>query len=200
MYSVKFDIVGTAPIVFGRYVDDDELPKLRGMKSCDVLNKNCYLKANTDDNGNVVTNPFSIKNMLVTAAGKSGDKCEWNKKAGMMGVFLTGFECPEPPIITVNGKKIKAKNLDVWAAFIPSSPGANNMQAGGKRVLKRFPIIKKNWVMKNVRLIVEDDRILPEKIEEYLILGGRFVGLGSFRKERGGIWGKFVIKNFSKGK
>jgi len=197
MYLVECDLIGNKPIVFGRFVDQDEIPEEKGMDKWDKMKKHFYLKANTDENGDIIIPSFAIRNCLVTAATKAGDKFKGTTKWGSL--FRTGFECPEDCYVKVSGKNIKAKKADGWSAFLPSSPGAAGA-AGNKRVLKKFPIVRKGWSI-HIKLIIEDDRISSERVEEYLTLAGQRVGLGSFRKENNGIWGTFAVKNFkSKGK
>jgi hypothetical protein len=186
MYTVEMDIVGTKPIVFGKYVDAEDLPAEKGMKEWERLNKHYYLKAHTDDKGNVVMSPFAIRNCICTGAQKAGEKFKGMKT--WAGVFKTGFSCPEEYLIKVNGKPIKAKDLKSWTKFLPQG-------VSGTGVQKTFPIIKDSWSV-HVILVIEDDIIPAKKVEEYVVLAGQRVGLGSFRKENNGIWGTFDVKNF----
>ena len=39
------------------------------------------------------------------------------------------------------------------------------------------------------------DEITPDVFEEHLKQAGAFVGIGRFRPERGGFYGRFAIKN-----
>lgn len=188
MYTCSMKLVGKKPIVFGRYVDPDELPAEKGMKECDVLNKHYRLKAHVDEDEHVVITPFAVRNCIVTAAHKAGEK--FKGRTGWASVFKTGFSVPDNMLIKVGGKSIKAKDLDSWTQFIPYEG-----KGGTKRVPKTFPIIKSDWSL-DVILIIEDDVISETKVEEYCILAGQRVGLGSFRKENNGIFGIFDVENF----
>jgi len=89
------------------------------------------------------------------------------------------------------GKKYESERL-----FVPS----DGKKGGGKRVWKNFPLVKEWQAMAEIILI---DPILmdePDVIGRYLIAAGKFIGLGRWRPEKGGLYGRFSVEKFEAGK
>jgi len=59
--------------------------------------------------------------------------------------------------------------------------------------MKCFPVIPK-WEGE-VEIHVLDETITHEVLEEHLVQAGQFIGLGSFRPENRGIYGRFRLVN-----
>lgn len=68
---------------------------------------------------------------------------------------------------------------------------ANGVPGGGKRVKKTFPMVT-NW-KGQVTYYVLDDTITEDVFEEHVKEAGQLVGIGYFRPERGGYWGRYMV-------
>jgi hypothetical protein len=72
--------------------------------------------------------------------------------------------------------------------FVPS----DGRPGGGKRVKKCFPVIRE-W-HGEVTYYILDETITPEVFEVHLREAGSFIGIGRFRPENGGFYGRFGVK------
>ena len=71
--------------------------------------------------------------------------------------------------------------------FVPS----DGLAGGAKRVMKCFPVIEE-WEGE-VCFAVLDETVTKDVLEEFLETAGNFIGVGSFRPENRGIWGRFRL-------
>lgn len=76
---------------------------------------------------------------------------------------------------------------EIWA-------NADGIRGSGKRVIRRFPLIR-SWEAE-AQFAILDDIIPSEIFEKALIEAGRLVGIGRFRPEKGGMYGRFAPENF----
>jgi len=58
--------------------------------------------------------------------------------------------------------------------------------------MKCFPFIQAGWEV-SVEYIVMDDLITEDVFKRHLEAAGQFVGVGRFRPENGGFYGRFEI-------
>lgn len=91
----------------------------------------------------------------------------------------------------VIGKEFERERL-----FVPS----DGKKGGGKRVWKNFPLIKE-W-QADAEIVLFEPVLIdePGAIHRYLVAAGKFVGLGRWRPERGGLYGRFSVEKFETGK
>lgn len=78
--------------------------------------------------------------------------------------------------------------VDSRPVVIPSTKG---------RVMRHRPRVDR-WAM-TFRLEIDDDLLPPDFINQLLSEGGRKVGLGDFRPERGGPFGRFIVTGWTNG-
>jgi hypothetical protein len=87
---------------------------------------------------------------------------------------------------------IKASEIQGERLFVPS----DGKRGGGKRVWKSFPVVPK-WKTEATIYLIDPLLIAkPEKVEEYLVHAGKFIGMGRFRPRNNGFYGRFEISNF----
>jgi hypothetical protein len=131
--------------------------------------------------GKVFMPPMGFKRSLESAAkflrkripGK--DRSEYGKH------FVSGVLVLDGPVLPIGVKDVQCEEL-----FL-SSRG----KRGQTDVLKKEPIIP-TWKV-TVIYHVLDDTIGEEVFEEHLREAGNFIGIGRFRPENGGYYGRYKV-------
>lgn len=135
-----------------------------------------------DDQGNVFINPMAFKWCITDAAQLLGKKIPGKGVATYAKYFLSGILVLEGMMLGMKKKDVEGEKL-----FVP----ADGKHGSGKRVWRTFPLIR-SWTG-----VVQFDIINPiitrDVFEEHLREAGQFVGLGRFRPQRGGWYGRFDL-------
>ncbi len=92
------------------------------------------------------------------------------------------IECPE------SGEAISDYEVDSRPVVIPSTKG---------RVMRHRPRLDK-WSM-TFHLEIDDDLLPVEFVHQLLSEGGKKLGIGDFRPEKGGPFGRFIVTSWAKG-
>jgi len=116
----------------------------------------------------------ACKRLRLKVPGKNGS--EWTK------YFEAGIMVTEALVLKVKAADVKGETL-----FVPS----NGVRGNGKRVWRTFPRIDE-WAGR-VRFFVLDDQITPEVFVPVLESAGALVGIGRFRPENCGFYGRFSV-------
>lgn len=143
-------------------------------------------RAHTDENGYLFIPPMAFKNCLTSAAQYMGEQIPGKGKKTWTAKFKSGILVPAPLITDVKAEDIEGEWL-----FVPS----DGKTGGGKRVWKRFPLIKK-WTGQ-IELYIMDEVITKDVFKKHLEQAGAFIGVGRFRPERNGYYGRFVVENLT---
>ncbi len=130
--------------------------------------------------GHVFIPPMSFKKSLDAAASFRSEKLEGNKKYTKR--FLAGVLVPEGLTLPVKAADVEGEWL-----FVP----VDGKVGGGKRVKRCFPMIP-DW-SGSVEFIVTDEAINKDVFSRHIEAAGMFVGIGRFRPERGGYYGRFEV-------
>lgn len=75
--------------------------------------------------------------------------------------------------------------------FVPS----DGKRGGGKRVMKCFPRLEAGWEV-DVAFLLTDPILAEETFENFLREAGKYIGVGRFRPENGGFYGRFEVTSF----
>lgn len=140
-------------------------------------------KLHVNEHGNVFIPPMQFKLCLANGASYLGEKIKGKGNATYTKHFNAG-------IIVDEGLDIGIKKEDVdhhWV-FVPS----DGKPGGGKRVPKCFPVIH-HW-KGDVKFYILDDIITEDIFTRYLKESGRFIGLGVFRPQNRGYFGRFEVE------
>jgi hypothetical protein len=140
-------------------------------------------KCHVDSAGYITIPPMAFKQGLDRAAQMLGLQIPGKGKTTYTKFFLSGVMCIDPLTLpekaeTVRGERIHA-NVD-------------GKRGSGKRVFRTFPCIDE-W-RGNVTFHVIADEITQDVFERVLAQSGSFVGIGRFRPENGGYFGRFKIE------
>jgi hypothetical protein len=125
-------------------------------------------------------NPMAVKKALDATAKKQLGTVPGRGKSKWGGYFRSGIMVTEAVDLGVKPEKIPAERMFV------ALPGQG-------RHWKNFPKLSK-WASK-LSIEVVDGIITPEILEKCLNKTGSLNGLGLFRPQNGGYWGRFAVKN-----
>lgn len=140
-------------------------------------------KAHTDKDGHIIIPPMSFKMALDTAAKMLGQRIPGKGQSTYSKFFKSGVLCMTPVTLpdmadTVPGDRIFANS--------------DGVRGSGKRVWRIFPRIDA-W-RADVTFHVLADEITADVFESHLTQAGAFVGIGRFRPENGGFYGRFAVE------
>jgi hypothetical protein len=131
--------------------------------------------------GKVYIPPMSFKMALDRAAKMLGRQVPGKGKSTYTKFFESGVLCTEPvfigPASIIQCERVHAN--------------ADGVRGSGKRVWRKFPRIDA-WTA-DVPFHVLASEITPEVFDEHLRQAGSFVGIGRFRPEKGGFFGRFKV-------
>jgi hypothetical protein len=177
MKNYEIKLKGITPLLFNRFVDasiDSEVKKRSGSaKSINIENK-LYLS----DDGKIYTPSTHINGMLINA-GKNF-RIQGKSKATYSKIIGSSVEINPDAII---------HKIQKW---IPFSISAVNPMTKGRMMVTR-PMLE-NW---NIEFQIKfPDDIPVEVIKNILDFGGEYVGIGDWRPEKKGKYGKFIVERF----
>ena len=171
----------TSPICFGRYYAQD-VPKKDKESAADYEERTWRNRLHVAEDGRIFIPPFAFKNCLDSAAKYLGKQIPGKGKATYTKHFVSGVLVMDPLILPVKNDEVKGE----WR-YVP----ADGMPGGSKRVMKCFPVISR-WEG-SVQIQVLDDTVTCEVLAEHLVQAGQFIGVGSFRPQNRGIYGRFKL-------
>lgn len=145
-------------------------------------------KTSTASDGRTIVIPaMAFKQALDAVAKRLGDQIPGKGKATYTKHFKGGVFCQEDVL------------LDGWFKdTVPSitiNANSDGVRGSGKRVKRIFPIIS-HWSAVATFAIL-DDTVTPAVFERHLIEAGRFIGIGRYRPENGGMNGRFTPTKFT---
>jgi hypothetical protein len=137
-------------------------------------------RCHTTADGHIFIPPMAFQKSVASAAAYRSDKKEgsarWTKH------FLSGVQALDPFVLPVLKDEVQMERL-----FVPS----DGKKGGGKRVWKNFPVIPE-WEGEFKFLIL--DQAIPEKLFRLTLEdAGAYIGVGRFRPERGGFYGRYEV-------
>lgn len=172
-------IKSTSPISFSRF---HGTPKLSGESDADYEERTWRERLHSNSEGNVVIPLFAFKNALDAAAKYEGRKIPGRRNATYTKHVQSGVMVESAVVLPIKKKDVRGE----WR-FVP----ADGMPGGARRVMKCFPVIQE-W-RGEVTFAVLDETVTRDILQEFLEIAGSFIGIGSFRPENRGIWGRFRV-------
>lgn len=183
MFIAECDLVGTAPISFSAPVHSAKA----GTESADEHEERTWKeRLHVDEKGVVFIPPMALKNCLSDIAKYLSERITGKGQATFTAKYEAGVSVIERMDLGVKAKEVEGEWL-----FVPS----DGKRGGGRRVWKKFPLIK-DWRTHAI-VYVHDEIIVPKQLEEYLKQAGLFIGMGRFRPRRNGFYGRFQVENFT---
>jgi hypothetical protein len=141
-------------------------------------------KAHVNDDGFVFIPPMPFKEALASAAKFAGEKIPGKRNATWTKHFVSGIIVPAGIVLPIRKEDVKEEWINA---------NADGVKGSGKRVDRCFPLIPK-W-SGVLEFIIIDDTITEDVFTKYLELAGQLVGIGRWRAEKGGMYGRFVVKS-----
>jgi len=184
MRIITAKLEGTTPYSQSRKYDHT-CPKKDKESAADYDLRTWRERCTTNDDGIVCIPGMAIKMALDATAKKLKEKVP-GKGAKTWIDYVIGGVVPSDLMFPIGVSKDKVDFIDIWA-------NADGVRGSGKRVMRRFPIIKK-WSC-TISLDVLDNSLPADLIERYLGEAGLIVGIGRFRPEKGGMNGRFRVKS-----
>ena len=156
----------------------------RGAKEThkDYEDRTWKLRAHVDEDGMVCIPPLSLKAALAEAAQYCKRQIPGQGKCTYTQKFKSGL-LVQSELIPTGTYLDKVRKAAVF--------GSSNGKPGGPRVWKFFPTIDK-WEAK-VQFTILDDIITEDVFQEILVEAGRFIGIGTWRPQKGGEHGRFEV-------
>jgi hypothetical protein len=139
-------------------------------------------KAHVNEAGNIVIPSTAFKNGLATTAKFLGVQIPGKGKQTYTKHFESGLLAVDPLILPVLQSEVASERV-----FVP----ADGKRGGSKRVWKYFPIIPE-WGG-DIIIYILDDIITKEVFDTHLEAMGKFVGVGRFRPQNNGYYGRFEV-------
>lgn len=159
-----------------------DVPKI-GTESMEAYKQRTWrLHCHTDKNGHVIIPPMAVKNGLVSAAKFLGMKVRGKGQATYTKRFESGVITQDPLVLPLHIDDVVSESL-----FLPS----DGVRGSGKRVVKIYPVIPE-W-SGAFKVVVIDEKIEDDIMAEHAEAWGKFIGIGRFRPEKNGFYGRFVV-------
>lgn len=161
---------------------DFEVPKLERERSDDYEARTWRHKCHTGADGRVFIPPMAFKMALDTAAKMLGRQIPGKGKATFTKFFLSGVLVMEPLVLPLSRDEVACDRIFA---------NADGVRGSGKRVWRLFPRVEE-W-QGDVAFHVLAPEIGREVFTEHLVQAGAFVGIGRFRPQSGGFYGRFKV-------
>lgn len=159
-----------------------ETPK-QDRETADLYDKRTWReRCHVTKDGHIFIPPMGFKMGLDKAASMLGRQIPGKGKATYTKFFLSGVLCTDPVVLPV--KKEEVRGDRIYA-------NADCKRGSGKRVWRIFPTIDE-WKA-TVTFHVLANEITKEVFEDHLKQAGAFVGIGRFRPENGGYYGRYKV-------
>lgn len=143
-------------------------------------------KCSTNDDGEIVIPAMAFKQALDTVAKRLGDQIPGKGKATYTKHFKGGVICEAD--VPIGYRKEDVPSITI-------SANSDGVRGSGKRVNRTFPQVPK-WAGE-ARFVILDDTVTLDVFKRHLTEAGRFVGIGRFRPENGGLNGRFKPVKFT---
>lgn len=140
-------------------------------------------KCHTLPDGRCFIPPMSLKMSVDSAAQMLGAQIPGKGKKTYTKFFLSGVLVMEPIVLPLTKEETQLDRIYA---------NADGKRGSGKRVWRNFPRID-HWEA-DVPFHVLADEITEDVFAEHLKQAGAFVGIGRFRPQNGGYYGRFEVK------
>jgi hypothetical protein len=180
-------IKGASPLLFGRQIDQEDFPK-KAKETHDAYEKRTWReRCHHTSDGKLYVPAFALKRMLENTAKYKGDKIKGQGQKTWTAKFRAGLQVENDMILT-GGAPAFEEVPGMWKS-VPS----DGKSGGAKRVKRCFPIVQ-DW-SGEVRILLLDPFIQRDVVEDYLRAAGVVNGLGTWRPQNGGNYGRFSVES-----
>lgn len=180
MRTCTVTVTGQAPYSASRAHEEEKLPK----ETADAFEQRTWRSKAHVEKGRVFIPPMAFKMGLDRAAKMIGRQIPGKGKATYTKFFESGVIVTDPVFIA-DEAAIQKERIHA---------NADGVRGSGKRVWRNFPRLDE-W-SGTVTFHIIADEITKEVFEEAATYAGLAVGVGRFRPERGGYFGRFTTDKF----
>lgn len=186
MHIARVTLKSSSPYSQSRNIDPLEHPK-KPKETHDAAEERLWRnRLHVDDSGHVYIPPTAFENAIREAAKRLAISVPGKGKTLYSKYFEAGIQVPQGITLPVKAEDVPGERL-----FVPSDGRAG----GGKRVYKRFPRIN-SWAGEIVIYVFDD--LIPEAVFKKVIeSSGMLVGIGRFRPQSRGFYGRYTVESFS---
>ena len=179
------ELEGITPISFSRRLDIDNPPK--GTPYDDWWEKTCYDRLHLGADGNATVPAMMLKYCLDEGCRNlSPDDKKFRGNEQWTKYFEYGICLTENVSLGVKPEAFRKEWI--WA----DSNGKKGRQSSS-RVKRCYPTLDVGWKI-NPTFVVLDEKITQDIFEKALASAGWFCGLGRFRPQNQGYYGRFDVK------
>lgn len=189
MQTVNVKLEGISPYSQSNYVDKDEHPKIGKETADDYEKRTWQARIHVDDDGVPYMPPMALKKSLDAASAYLG-KIPGERNATYVKRFKSGLLITDNIALYSDNKPVTSIN-DFEGEWLFLDAGGKAGQ-GSTRVKRRMPRLR-NWSAEATIYLI-DEVITLDVLKRALVDAGRFVGLGRFRPQMGGFYGRFTVK------
>jgi hypothetical protein len=182
MKIVEVRLESTSPYSQSRMHDT---PKLDRERPDDYEVRTWREKCTVDGDGVICIPAMALKQMLDASAKLLGIQIPGKGKSTFTKHFKAGVICEGDVPIGVRKEDVPSVTINA---------NSTGERGSGKRVKRTFPIVSQ-W-SGTARFAIFDETVTRDIFERHLTEAGRFVGIGRFRPENGGLYGRFKPTSF----
>jgi hypothetical protein len=182
MKTVLVHLQSSAPYSQSRQHD---MPKLDRETDNDREARTWREKATYDANGIICIPAMALKQCLDATAKVLGHQIPGKGKSTYTKHFKAGVICESDVSLGVHKDEVESVTINA---------NSDGVRGSGKRVKRTFPLIPE-WAGQ-ARFVILDDTVTKAVFERHMTEAGRFVGIGRFRPENGGLYGRFQPTKF----
>lgn len=139
-------------------------------------------RCHTDDTGAVFIPPTAFSESIKAATGMDSQKIPGRRNETWKKHFVAGVMVPDGIALPVKKGAVKGE----WLSL-----NSDGKKAGGTRVMRCMPYVDA-W-KGDISIHVFDDLITREILSHYIVQAGMLVGIGRFRPQNGGFYGRFKL-------
>lgn len=182
MKTVSVTLNSTAPYSQSR---QHGIPKLDRENDADHEQRTWRERCTTDASGQICIPAMALKIALDDVAKLLGHQIPGRGRQTYAKHFTAGVICEADVPLGVMKDDVASVTINAHS---------NGVRGSGKRVKRTFPLIPQ-WEAV-ARFVVLDDTITKDVFERHMMEAGRFVGIGRFKPQNGGLNGRFVPVKF----
>jgi hypothetical protein len=184
MHIAKVHLVGTTPYSQSKHVSEEEHPKKNKESPDDYENRTWMHRMHVNADGNVFIPMTSFTAAIRTSAKRLRIRVPGKGQTEFGKYFEAGIDACDDLVLPIKADDVRKERL-----FVPS----DGKPGGGKRVYRNFPRIDK-WEGDMVFYVL-DDLITEDVFSQVLRSAGLLVGIGRFRPENRGFYGRFKVSS-----
>ena len=183
MHVATCTLVSASPYSQSKNIDVEEHPKKEKELPDDYEKRTAQFRVHATPDGMVEIPQTAIGNAIKEGAKRLSLPIKGKRMQTYTKNFEAGVQVLEPIVL-----EIKAKDVRLERLFLSSDgrPGG-----GGKRVWRYYPRIDE-WKA-TIKIGVFDDIITEEVFGKVLASAGQLVGIGRFRPQNRGFYGRFTV-------